>query len=193
MRRIVLLMVLSAMLGGCANSPALIKSSSISTRADVFEEFTNGAQIPPGYADVRLTATFKTHLPGLYSASDTHGTPDYKLLLNVDGQVEHLQASLQSEKTGANLADPEAGAGVMYRFSKAIRLKAGEHKVVLALPGDELAIERQVTLTEGSSNSLILEPVYRQAPGKRRPGYYGVTTFKEGIKGLRLLLNEKPL
>lgn len=195
MRVILLIIVLSmAVLGGCANSPALIKASSINTRTDVFEELADGGQTPPGYADVRLTATLKTHHPGIYSVSDPHGTPDYKLLLNIDGQVELVGGSPQSESTGpTNQLDPEAGAGVRYRFSKNLRVKVGKHKVVLALPGDDLAIERQITLTEGSRNSLILEPVYRQPPGKRRPGFYGVTSFSEGIKGIRLLLNDKLL
>lgn len=183
------LMVLS----GCAESSALIKANSTSLRTDVYEELTNGATAPQGYVDLRVSATLKTHRPGIFSAKDIHGTPDYKLLLNVDGQVVLLQGSLQNENSEPmKLVDPEAGDGIRYRFSKNLRLKAGLHKVVVALPDDEIAVAREFTLSEGDRNSLVVEPIYSTKPGKRRPAMYSSTTsFTEGIRSLRLMLNGK--
>ncbi|AAR35509.1 lipoprotein [Geobacter sulfurreducens] len=192
MKRLCLLVMAISLLSGCAESSALIKANSVSLRTDVFEELTNGVTAPQGDVDVRLTATFKTHKPGIYSAKDIHGTPDYKLLLNIDGQAVLLQGSLQKENNEPmKLVDPEAGDGIRYRFSKNLRLKAGIHKIVVALPDDEVAIAREITLNEGDRNSLVVEPIYSTKPGKRRPGMYSTTSFTEGIRSLRVMLNGK--
>jgi hypothetical protein len=176
-------------MGGCAESSALIKANSNSLRTDVFEELTNGATAPQGYVDLRVTATLKTHKPGIFSAKDIHGTPDYKLLLNIDGQAVQLQGTLRSENSEPmKLVDPEAGDGVRYRFSKNLRLKIGTHKVVVALPDDEIVVAREIVLIDGKVNHLVVEPVYSSAPGQRRPGV-STTSFKQGIRTIRLTLN----
>ena len=192
MKKLCLLILAISLISGCAESSALIKANSTSLRTDVFEELTNGATAPQGYVDVRVTATFKTHKPGIFSAKDIHGTPDYKLLLNIDGQAVMLQGSLQKENSEPmKLIDPEAGDGIRYRFSKNLRLKAGLHKVVVALPDDEIAIAREITLKEGNHNNLVVEPIYSTKPGKRRLGMYSSTSFSEGIRSLRVMFNGK--
>lgn len=191
MRRMELLLALSLMVSsGCAGNSALIKSSSISVRTDIFEELTNGGTASKGFSDLRITATLKTHKPGIYSESDIHGTPDYKLLLNIDGQAVLLKGSLHRENSEpVKLVDPEAGDGIRYQFVNNLRLKGGTHKIVVALPDDGIAVEREITLSEGDVNSLVLEPVYCTAPGKRLPGIYCSTSFKSGIRSFRLTLN----
>lgn len=189
-----LVMVMAmAVTSGCATSTELIKTSIIGTRNDVFQELTDGGSIPQGYANLRITYSMKTHNPGIYSAKDLHGTPDYKLLLNIDGQVVQLQGSLNKENGETRvLRDTEAGEGIRYQFNKNLRLHSGTHKVVIAIPADDLAIERVITLN-GNSNSLILEPVYSTKPGKRRPGAYSLTNFKEGIRSIKLTLNDREI
>lgn len=188
----ILLLVIAA---GCAsNNHELIKAASSSSRQDVFQDIATGVAPLPGYADLRIYSSLKTHRPGIYKANDIHGTADYKIIINVDGQAAALRADLRREDSEAGfLPDPDAGEGMRYHFSKNIRLKAGIHKVVVAVPADDLAVERTITLTDGSSNSLTLEPVYGHAPAKRRPGFYGNTSFTEGLKGFRLILNDKTL
>lgn len=195
MKKMNLLFLVTAatLISGCADSSALIRKSSASIRTDVFKELADGGTVPAGYADLRVVSSLKTHLPGIYSASDIHGTPEYRLLVNIDGQVAQLQGSLSKENDSSGLRDPEAGEGIRYRFEKKLRLRAGTHRVVIAIPADDIAEEREFTLPEGSSNSLVLEPVYKGAPSKRRPAVYGVTSFKEGIRGFRVLLNGKSL
>lgn len=194
MRKLCLLVLTISLLSGCAESSALIKANSTSLRTDAFEELTNGGSAPQGYADLRVTATFKTHKPGVFSEKDIHGTPDYKLLLNIDGQAVLLQGSLQNEKSERlKLMDPEAGDGIRYRFSKNLRLKAGLHKVVIALPGDNVAVAREFTLDEGNLNSLVIEPVYSTKPMTRRPAMYNTVSFTEGIRLLRVMLNGKEI
>lgn len=62
--RLLVLMIAMAVTSGCANSPALIKASSISSRSDVFQETTKGRPIPAGTADMMHYASVKTHKPG---------------------------------------------------------------------------------------------------------------------------------
>jgi len=191
MKKICLFLMMSlTILSGCAQSSALIKANSTSMRTDIFEELTDAGSAPQGFTDLRVTATLKTHKPGVFSESDIHGAPDYKLLLNIDGQAVLLQGNIQKENSEPmNRVDPEAGDGVRYRFSKNLRLKPGNHRIVVALPGDEIAVEREITLVEGDVNSLILEPIYSTNPGKKRPGINSATSFKEGIRTIRLILN----
>lgn len=178
------------MMCGCATNTELIRAASIGTRSDAFQELSDGGAIPPGYADLHISSFLKTHGPGVYSVKDTHGTPEYRLLLNIDGQVTRIEGNLKEETSHqGGIRDPEAGAGIRYHFSRNLRLKAGTHKIVIAMIEDEIAVERQITLADGSRNSLVVEPSYRAAATKRRPASYGKTSFKEGIKGLRFVLN----
>lgn len=181
--------------GGCAENYALIKASGTSVRHDVFQELTDGAPVPPGHADLRIVSSLKTHKPGIYpSERAAHGTPEYRLLVNIDGQAVQVPGSLHEEnRESQGLDDPEAGDGIRYRFSKVLRLKAGAHRLVVALPDDGVAAEREIVLAEGSRNRLVLEPLYRVTPGKRRLGLYGATSFLEGLREFRLFLNDEPI
>lgn len=116
------------------------------------------------------------------------------MLINIDGQVVQVQGSLQEESTEAQgKGDAEAGDGIRYRFSQDLRLKAGTHRIIAAIPGDGVAVERTITLASGSSNRLVLEPAYRVLSGKRRLGLYGATSFLEGVREFRVVLNDKPM
>ena len=183
-------LAVAMMISGCAGSSALIRTSSTSTRTDIFKEVSNGGQVPAGYADLRVTSSVKTHSPGINS--DIHGTNDYKLLVNVDGQAVQLQGNLREENSEARgLRDSEAGKGIRYRFSSNLRLKAGTHKIVIAVPADDFAMEREITLSEGSNN-LVLEPTYRATSGKRRLGISKLS-FKQGLRSFRIFLNGKAI
>lgn len=180
-------------ISACAGNSAFIKASSTSIRSDVFQELSNGDPIPPGYADLRIDSSLKTHRP-YPSENKSHGTPEYRLLINIDSQAVQVQGSLHEENIEPRqLRDPEAGEGIRYRFSKKLRLKAGTHKIIAAIPEDGIAVGGEITLAEGSSNSLVLEPIYATTAGKRRLGFYGVTSFIEGIKGFKVVLNGKLL
>ncbi|MDO8722859.1 MAG: hypothetical protein Q7J31_11670 [Syntrophales bacterium] len=180
-------------ISSCADNSALIRANGTSIRSDVFEELPDGGPVPPGYAALRIVSSLKTHEPDIYSVTDIHGTFAYKLLLNIDGQAVQLQGNLREERINPHgLGDAEAGEGIRYRFSKKLRLKAGTHKVVIAIPTDGIAMEREITLPEGS-NTMLLEPVYKATPGKRRPAFYGATSFREGIREFRIVLNGQPL
>jgi hypothetical protein len=91
------------------------------------------------------------------------------------------------------ISDPEAGDGMRYRFSKNMRIKAGSHRIAVAIPAEGIVIEREITLAEGNGNRLNLEPVYGVTAGKKRLGNYGETSFMQGVKSLSLLFNDKVL
>jgi hypothetical protein len=191
---LMLLIMALMVINGCAESSALIKASSTSMHTDVFQELSNGGLVPPGLADLRIASSLKTHKPGIYSGKDVHGTPEYRLLINIDGQAVQLQGSLHEENIEPRwLRDPEAGKGIRYGFGRDLRLKAGTHRVVIAIPSDDVAVERKITLADGSDNSLKVEPIYRGTANSRRPGFYGQTSFSEGITGLRVTFNGEPL
>jgi hypothetical protein len=192
---LLLLIVMLTVLGGCAKSPALLRESSASLRSDVFEVLTNeGGKVPEGFADLRVTASVKTHKPGLFSAKDLHGTPGYQLQLDVDGQTVLLRGGWAEENLNPlDLEDPEAGEGIRYQFSKTLRLKPGKHSIIVALPADKIAVEKEITLVEKELNSLALEPVYGRVSEKKRPSSNRVTGFEAGITGIRLIFNGRSI
>lgn len=177
-------------MAGCEGNNRLVKEMSLSTTQNVFQEIDENVSPVPGYADLRIFSSLKTHRPGAYSTKDIHGTPDFKLLLNIDGQAVLLRGSLQKEiSEPRKLADPEAGDGIRYRFSKSLRLKAGIHRIVVAIPDDGIFVEKNISLSEGSSNNLVLEPIYKTTPGMRRPRVGNTTSFMGGIRDIRLTFN----
>ncbi|UTG93522.1 hypothetical protein [Geobacter sulfurreducens] len=190
--RIVLTVFTSALLGGCARSAELIRTAGIGECQDVFVTQAEGQPLPPGYAELRIVSLLKTHKPGLYSSADAHGTPGYKLLLNIGGQALELSGDPRPErKEPVGPRDPEAGDGMRYQFSRTLHVKAGTHRTVMAIPDDVIAVEKEIPLAEGSRNTLVLEPVYGKMPVRSRPWNYNVTDFNEGIRSLRVVFNGK--
>jgi hypothetical protein len=191
MRNVLLIILALTVLNGCAQSSTLIKTANKSTNNDIFQELSNSSTAPKGYADLRIAFSLKTPLPGIYRVDKKKlGTPEYTMLVNIDGQVVRLLGELQSENAGIRaIPGAEAGDGMRYRFIKSVRLKAGSHRIILAFPEDDIAIQRDISLGDGSSNSLLVEPVYGAPGDKQRPGFTGVTSFREGLKGARPILN----
>jgi hypothetical protein len=174
---------------GCAGTGELVKQRSVSLRQDVFREVQGKTPIPYGYAELRIFFSVKTHTSSFYVLeSGAHGTPDYVLVLNIDGQAEKIKGAMTEENTlDERPRTPETGNGIRYRFRKDLRLAAGNHNVFIAVPEDEVAAEVEIRLEVGTRNELVLEPVY--ATGKR----FGKMTpnFYSHLSGIRLLLNGK--
>ena len=197
MKKIVisLLLLLSVLTCGCSTSREPLKASSVTPRTDVFREVPDGSPIPQGHADLRVVASLKTHREGVYPLrKDAHGTPDYALLLTIDGQTARMKGgSIEENCEPRRLRDPEAGEGIRYAFRTVVRLKAGTHTVVVASPDDEVTVAREITLAEGRSYTLGLEPVYGTTAGGQRPTFYGPTSFLKGVRGFRVILNGEHL
>ena len=187
------LLVTTLLTCGCLPAREPIKAGSIGARTGVFREASAGSPIPQGYADLQVVSSLKTHKEGVYPLrKDAHGTPSYSLVLTIDGQTAQIKGSLIEENCEPRrLQDPEAGDGIRYAFRTVVRLKAGTHTVIVASPDDEATVEREISLAEGSSNSLVLEPIYGPAAQRGLPTYYGPTSFLGGIIGFRMVLNGK--
>lgn len=196
MKRITLLAVMLAVVivTGCSKNTGLVRTCGTNLRSDVFCELKDPSPVPQGYADLSVESSLKTHKPGYHQAVDRHGTSELKLLINVDGQAAIISGKIRKENIEARrLSDPEAGDGTRYFFRTNLRLKAGAHKIVVAMPENEFAEERQLVLTGRSSNRLVLEPVYGTKRTSSRRSLGAERDFLEGIEGFRVLLNGKSL
>ncbi|OGP34564.1 MAG: hypothetical protein A2X88_07445 [Deltaproteobacteria bacterium GWC2_65_14] len=197
-RTVLALLIWVLTIAGCTGTGEMIRSRSAGVRRDVFEELRERTPIPKGHADLRIVSSLKIHRPGYYPFDDkTHGTPDYMLLVNIDGQAIRVKATLKEE--GIEPGKPgtqETGEGIRYLFGKDLRLKAGVHRLFIALPEDGVAIEKEILLKDGSDNILRLEPVYRSAKkaGVRNSVYIkGEPSFARGIQGFVVRLNDQTL
>lgn len=195
MMRICLMLIVSVFLfSGLAECSVPPGANATGVRNDAPERTSGSGSVLEGMSDLLITASLKTHKPGIHAVSDIHGTPDYRMLLNIDGEVLTVNGQLFEEKREPkNLLDPEAGDGVRYLFRENLRLKAGHHSLVVTLHGDDFEAHGTVMLEAGSTNHLVLEPRYRAAPGKKRLGLYGAPGFTEGLKGFYLILNGRTL
>ena len=198
MKRITILCILG--LGilaatGCSRNVGMLKSPDAPVRNDVFAVQSESSPIPAVHADLTIVSSLKTHLAGAHAFGDQkHGTPDYQVTVIIDGQEVTLRGEVREEsREPLGIRDPEAGRGARYQFRKELRLTAGTHRVVAAIPEDGVRVERDISLSEGSSNTLTLEPVYRVTALKGKPAAYGQTGFKEGMRGFRVLLDGKEL
>jgi hypothetical protein len=196
MKRVTLIctfILVSACLTGCAAS--LSKQAAVSSRSDVF--INNGDNIPiqAGQSDLNISASLKTHreFDCPINQQHSHGTPDYKLLINIDGQPLLISGELKEENLSAGAGDPEAGVGVRYGFRQKLRLASGKHRLIVSLPDDGIAVARDIMLDEKTINSLRIEPVYNSRSGSQRSSTVPVADFHEGIKGLKVIINGAPL
>ncbi|WP_085812908.1 hypothetical protein [Geoanaerobacter pelophilus] len=180
--------------GGCAGSSRSALKQEGDKGGALYSETARGGITPEGFADLTVTASIKTHRLRPSLVPDSHGSANYTLLVSIDGQPVAVPGEARLEKReAAAFADPEAGKGVRYLFAKTLRLQAGTHNVKVSLPQDSVGIAHDITLSSGSANLLVLEPVYAPVAGKQRPGFYGATSYKEGISRIRTALNGERL
>lgn len=149
--------------------------------------------VPEIETELQVVATFKTHLPGNFGAADPHGTPHYRLQLDVDGKRVEVSGEVQEEAISSHPGDPENGSGVRYRFRTVLRLKEGTHHVAVSLPSDGITVGREVVLLAGRTNRLVVEPVYGKTSEKARPSARKSTFFGEGINTFQFSLNGRRL
>lgn len=185
--KLAILALSSALLAGCATN--LSKQAAISSRADVFAPAAADSSNVTGKAGLNISASVKTHRQ--YSCpldhASSHGTADYKLVVNIDGQAATLDGAPKQETlTDVAHSHPESGEGVRYTFRQRYALAPGEHRIVIALPDDGVAVERKIVVKDGE-NSLVIEPVYNQRSGGKK--VMATNDFHEGIKSIKLTLN----
>ncbi|GAM07913.1 hypothetical protein OR1_00182 [Geobacter sp. OR-1] len=179
---------------GCATS--LCKQAATSSRSDVFIEVSDSTPVAAGESELSMSASLKTHreFDCPINPEHSHGTPDYRLLINIDGQALPITGEFKEENlTGSSIGDPESGIGIRYTFRKRLRLSAGQHRLIVSLPDDGIAVTRDIQLDAKSVNSLGIEPVYNLRSGARRSAALPAACFNEGIKSIRLNLNGREI
>lgn len=177
---------------GCAGNGHIIETAKVGVREDVFQKVDGNVIPAAGYSDMQILSSIKTHREGAYifEKSD-HGKPGFLLLVNIDGHVLPLGGEMRHE-TGEHIGqrDPEAGVGTRYTFNHSIRLKPGLHMVTVAIPDDDIVWKKEIHIKEGK-NRMEIKPVYRKANRKRGIGFLGDTSYSQGIKAVRVLMNNE--
>jgi hypothetical protein len=188
---IVLILTLTTFTAGCSRD--ILQTMTKDTRQGVFQDYLENNQIPQGFSELTIFSSLKTPDPGIYAfGSKIIDTPDYMLLIDIDGQKMLIKGILRKEISDpVGLNDTEAGAGIRYLFKKDLLLKAGRHKLSVALPAEKIAIEREFIVNDGTFNILRIYPIYRSREPGGMPGrgMFSSLSFMEGIDGLWIYLN----
>ena len=192
----VLVVLILALLAGCGAAAKTIAARSTSEKTDVFTEVAGNESAPPGYTDVLITATIKTHLTGFYPAeakTSAHGKETYPFLLNIDGQAvlwkaEGKKHELPEYMGGKTSKDPEAGEGIKYVLNRKIRLHPGLHRVFFGLPADDYYREAVINVKEGKAQMLEFIPEYNYKTLPTR-----IPTYMKGVRYYAILVNGNPV
>ena len=177
-------MMLCVVVSGCANNRDLIAKTSIATRSDVFTEVVN-SDVQTEKAIIDFSFAVKSNSYYLMGTYGKHTAPPYRVTLNIDGQATVLEAEpLLEDKSPVDSKVPESGIGWKYQFSKRIVLAPGKHKLTIALPVDDVIVEKEVELHSGS-NSISVQPTY----SRRNLRPYKGENFTAGVKTLALRVN----
>lgn len=176
-------LMLCVVASGCANNRDLIAKTSIATRSDVFTEAVS-SDVQTGKAIIDFTFAVKSNSYYLMGTYGKHTAPPYRVLLNIDGQATVLEAvPILEDKSPVDSKVPESGIGWKYQFSKRIALAPGKHTLTIALPIDDVIVEKEVELRSGS-NSVSVHPVY----SRRNLRPYKGENFTAGVKSLDIIV-----
>lgn len=179
-------MVLTAVfaISGCANNRELIAKASHVTRNDVFVETANlDAQPEKAIADIQFSV--KSNLSYFVGTYYKHNNPPYRVNININGQAITLESQpVLEEMSPIDSSIPESGTGWKYQFGKRIALAPGKHKLTIALPVDDVIVEREVELHAGA-NVITVTPVYNKRALRPHRGQ----NFIAGVKTLEISVN----
>ena len=181
---LVILPVILFTMTGCGSSSQLVRKEAVSSRNDVFTQASPNLEVPPGYALLRISLSFKTALVQSGRLSQ---------VIDIDGQVLQMAGvGKEEDLDSASLRDSEAGRGLRYKFDANLLVKAGTHRLNIIVPEKEVALTREIVLTSSTKNFFRIEPQYRFRPALRGIPYTG-TSYKEGILRLNPELNGSSL
>ena len=176
-------LLLCVVASGCANNRDIITKTSIAIRSDVFTEAVN-SDVQTVKAIIDFSFAVKSNSYYLIGTYGKHTVPPYRVNLNIDGQATVLEAEpVLEDKSPVDSSVPESGTGWKYQFNKRIALAPGKHKLTIALPIDDVIVEREVELRSGT-NSITVTPVY----GKRNLRPYKGEYFTAGVKALDVIV-----
>lgn len=181
---IVVAMIGVFVLSGCATDRGFPVVSSLSNGKHVFSEAV-GPATEPGMALVDFSFSLKSNAARFVGIHFKHSNPPYRVQLTIDGQTTIVAADPIWEERGAvNSIGPECGAGWRYRFKTRLTIAPGEHELSIALPADDVTVEREIVVHAGE-NAIIARPVYKKKLLRPYKGH----NFSAGIKTLEVLVN----
>ncbi len=186
MRRVVLVVwaVVAVSLMGCAGNREVVLKAAAQTRQDVFQVALTSQAIPEK-ALLSIELPVKTFKARFVNSYFKHSDPPYTVVVNIDGQsIELTDEPVLEDLPGNPENNPEVGRGWRYTFKAKLHLSTGNHKIIIAIPESDVAIERDVTLVEGE-NLLKMHPIYR-ASSFQKTKYQ---KFGNGIQGFLVSLN----
>ena len=176
-------LMLCVVASGCANNRDLITKTSIATRSDVFTEVVN-SDVQTEKTIIDFTFAVKSNSYYLMGTYGKHTAPPYRVILNIDGQAAALETEpVLEDKSPVDSAIPESGIGWKYQFNKRIALAPGKHKLTIALPIDDVIVDKEIELRSGA-NSVTVMPIYSRR--NLRP-FRGVS-FTAGVKSLEVIV-----
>jgi len=182
--------IIAASVSGCAGNMEAINKPDYDNSQDIAKNSIETPLLSHEYANVYISASLKTHKPGIYIFDNKkHGTDKFELIVHIDGKPVQIKNSTKEEDTSyLHEKYPEAGNGIRYNFRGSIRLRPGNHKIALSIPDDEIFVEKDIYI-KGGSSKIIIEPVYRRRKPYRKIGFVADTSFYEGIKGFKVIIN----
>jgi hypothetical protein len=166
MVHLVLTLSMALFLANCGAAREQIRTQSITEREGVFQEVPTADGPPPGFADLVVKASLKTHLSGegalLESGNSPHGGPFYHFVVNIDGQA--VTWEVKGVRENAPIVNgehfPDEGEGIRYMLEKKIRLRAGMHNVFVGVPAENYTKTMTITVSAGTAHTLEFYPIY---------------------------------
>jgi predicted small secreted protein len=186
MVRIVILLVFCSILAACAGS----NTAGMGKRSDVFQVVTAGTTAGMDEAFITISASIKTHkeYPLLFEPAK-HGSDDYRLVVDINGQSLELPVQTTEEATDSDpQTDPESGTGLRYSYTATVRLRPGRYTVTARLPTGNVTAIQDVQITAGSKN-ITVKPIYRGSAGSKPASLRWVPAFRDGVSGLDIVAN----
>jgi hypothetical protein len=183
-----LLLAFVFLAANCGASRQQIHTQSKTLCEGIFCEVTTPDGPPPGYADVVIKASLKTHLPGegalLEFGNCPHGGEFYHFVINIDGQAVTWKVPGQRENISLARGQhsQDEGDGMKYALEKKIWLRAGTHRVFLGVPESNATKTVTVNLQEGKSYTLEFRPIYTRPKA-------GHPSFRNGFLGFNAVFN----
>jgi len=176
-----LTLLVGLLTSGCANNRDTIAKAELGDRQGVFTEAI-GREVQPGMSTVDIKFSVKSNYARFLWTDYKHTDPPYRVHLNIDGQPSILEAEpVLEDKSPIDSNVPESGTGWKYQFNKRLTLAPGKHKLTIALPLDDVIVEREVELNTGV-NTITVTPVYN----KRMLRPYKGQNFTAGVNTVEI-------
>lgn len=177
-------LIIGAAVSGCASNRDIISKAAIAERNDIFTD-VNDSSIHQGKAIADIKFPIKSNSSYFMGSYNKHTNPPYRVSLKISGQVATLEAEpVLEDMSPIDSTIPESGTGWRYQFSKRIALAPGKHLLTIALPIDDVIVEREIELRPGI-NTVTMTPVYKRK--MLRP--YKGENFTAGVKSVDVIVN----